>query len=425
MDKKIEMFSDDQLWIDNIQKSINKGIPPVILSPYTNGEVRAALIRCIEAGEYRVAPPHIAEIPKDNGKVRKVFVNMPLDRLILGCINDVYYTLYKDKIHPNCLSYQKGISVHNILQKVIKQNKHFLGKHEAIGYKVDIHAYFDSVSREVVNTALDELSTGSPLDQVLRDYYNTDIVIDENDQVIEHYKSLAQGCAFGTLLANYVLRDVDSEISKMVPVYYRYSDDILIIGKDKEAALARLLEMLKEKGLEVNPKKLEPIYSDTWFTFLGFRINGDKISFSKKSLDNLQKEMMEIIDSSKSVKKAIKRINDKLYFSYERDHKVFGWAEYFFRTVNIKEDIKVVDFWIRDALRAKETGKRKIGGLGVSNCKQKGILRGTGKNVTSNRKKTEHLLEDNGYVSMSMLYDLYNIDRNVYKAYLKGVENYE
>ena len=45
--------------------------------------------------------------------------------------------------------------------------------------------------------------------------------------------------------------------------------------------------------------------------------------------------------------------------------------------------------------------------------------------MTSNRKKTEHLLEDNGYVSMSMLYDLYNIDRNVYKAYLKGVENYE
>lgn len=135
--------------------------------------------------------------------------------------------------------------------------------------------------------------------------------------------------------------------------------------------------------------------------------------------------MMEIINSSKSVKKAIKRINYKLYFSYERDHKVFGWAEYFFRTINIKEDIKVVDFWIRDALRAKETGKRKIGGLGVSNCKQKGILRGTGKNVTSNRKKTEHLLEDNGYVSMSMLYDLYNLDRNVYKAYLKGVENNE
>lgn len=433
VDEKLIMLSDEKLWSDNIQKSINKGISPLKLGPFTDGEIRAVLLRYIERGEYHVAPPHIALIPKENGKIRKVFVNMPLDRLILGCINDVYYKLYSDQIHPKCLSYQKGVSVHNIIQKLINQNWLGCQADESIGYKVDIHAYFDSVKREEVNKALLELNTDSALDKILWEYYNTDIVINEDDQVIKHYKSLAQGCAFGTFLANYVLRDVDEEVGNMVPVYYRYSDDILIMGPNKEAALEKLINMLEEKGLELNPKKIEKIYPDRWFTFLGFRICGDRVSFSEKSLKTLCKEIEELTlkvgkqkrcgCTKEEVKSAVKKINNKLFYSYEQNHKVFGWAEYFFRTINVVEDIETIDFWIRDCLRAMYTGHLKVGGLGVDNGKaqkRRGISRGIGKNVTANKIKTgEQFLKECGYLSIRHLYKLYRIDKDLYKAYLR------
>ena len=44
------------------------------------------------------------------------------------------------------------------------------------GYKLDLSKYFDSVPHEVINKALAELDTDSPLEQVLYKYYNDDTV---------------------------------------------------------------------------------------------------------------------------------------------------------------------------------------------------------------------------------------------------------
>ena len=123
-----------------------------------------------------------------------------------------------------------------------------LKKHQgAVGYKVDISKYFDSVSREVLNEMIDKIDTGSPIDQIVRDYYMDDCIIDQKRTVIEKYKSMTQGCAVSTFFANCVLRDVDEELSKMDIIYYRYSDDILMVGKDADKALKMLGEMLETK----------------------------------------------------------------------------------------------------------------------------------------------------------------------------------
>ena len=52
-----------------------------------------------------------------------------------------------------------------------------------------------------------------------------------------------------------MLRDIDAALSDMCSVYYRYSDDILILGDRADEALNMLTEMLSQKGLKVNPKR--------------------------------------------------------------------------------------------------------------------------------------------------------------------------
>ena len=60
-------------------------------------------------GKYQITPPHIAQIPKDNGEFRTVYVNEPIDRIILNIANDLLFDLMPEMIHPACKSYQVGI----------------------------------------------------------------------------------------------------------------------------------------------------------------------------------------------------------------------------------------------------------------------------------------------------------------------------
>lgn len=423
---KLELFIDDELWRQNIKHQQSKGVKRDVLNIVCNPEYKINLLSMIWNGDYKVAPPYVAEIPKDNGKVREVYVNQSIDRFIMTQINYVYMKLYGHMIHPKCVSYQKGIGVKNIIDDICKELKKHQG---AVGYKVDISKYFDSVSRDVLTDMIDKIDTGSPIDKVVRDYYMDDCIIDKNGNVIEKYKSMTQGCAVSTFFANCVLRDVDEELSKMDIIYYRYSDDILMIGKDADKALKRLGEMLEEKGLTLNPKKVEEVCTNKWFTFLGVRINGQKRSFSEKSLKEFQKHIKEYVNKKQgigSVKVAIKQINKYLYLAFLRNPNEFGWAEYFFSIVNIEDDIETLDMYVKDSLRALYTGKRKIGGLGINKVTNEcGVLRGKGKNVRQNLTKTRtkdgDVLEEAGYISMNNMYKQFKYNKMLYKATLTSL----
>lgn len=424
MDEKLSLFLDKNIFEETLNHSMEKGISKDIIGQLCNPINRYYIAEKIYNNEWKIAPPYIAEIPKDNGGIRKVYVNQPLDRIVLTQINHVYQKLYSDLIHPNCVSYQKGIGVKNIVDDICRA----IQKNDTniIGYKVDISKYFDSVNRQTLNAALDLIDTGSSIDILIRDYYNEDLILDENKKLVEKYKSITQGCAVSTFLANIILRDIDEVLSRLNIIYYRYSDDILMIGEDSDKGLEILENMLIEKGLKLNPKKIEPIKKNSWFTFLGIRINFDHKSLSKKSLKKFQRKIVELTKDLKPHNKAemqrgIHRINKYLYTDYLKSSKNFGWGEYFFSILNIENDIKILDEYIKDSLRAVYTGKKKLGGLGVSNIYDKGILRGTGKNVSSNYRKTknnEDLLEELGYVSMVHLFKLFHFNTSLYRTYL-------
>ena len=150
-DVKMQMFCNKQLWKDTIDHSVDKNLKEVAdLASSPIG--RLAIIDAIENGRYVVTEPTVYQIPKANGKIREVFCNTPLDRLVLTMINHVYYELYSDKIHPSCVSYQKHIGV----SKVIKRVLNAINGRNLSGYKIDIHAYFDSVDKPTLFKALNE-----------------------------------------------------------------------------------------------------------------------------------------------------------------------------------------------------------------------------------------------------------------------------
>lgn len=412
-----------QRWEELLKNAVDKKISLKDVRVLSAPQNRFKLYEAIVTGNYEIMPPHIARIPKDNGDFREVYVNENIDRIVLTLINDVLCEIFSDMIHKSCKSYQKGIGCGEVVQKVSKEITNKSNGNTKIGYKSDLSKYFDTVPIEIIDKVFDKLEDKlgfecqtEPVINILRNYYHNDYVFDADGNLVKHYGSLKQGCAVAAFLSNVVLYDIDDTLSKMDILYYRYSDDTLIIGKEADKAKAVFEKMLKEKGLKLNPKKVETLYSNKWFTFLGFKIKGSMITLSKNRVKHFQKEIESRTIKKKKISSARAKRNVIDYLYKGKDG--YCWATSCLSIINVKKDIDELNKFIMDCIRACETGKKKIGGLGSINDKEDfTILRGCGKNVKSNREKTNTKIEN--YLSVGCLSNGIKINKSIFETLVR------
>lgn len=434
--KLLELMFDHSKWEEMIAKADDKGINLTVLKQLCIPHIRVQLYEKIINNEYEIAPPHIARIPKDvKGEFREVYVNEDVDRIVLTLINDCLNELFPELIHQQCKSYQKGIGCQEVVQTITKEISKLTKNTDInfIGYKADLSKYFDSVRIEIIDDVFDtferklEFEIGTePVISILRKYYHNDLIFDMDGNLVEHYGSLKQGCAVASMLANVVLYDVDDVLSKMDIIYYRYSDDIVMIGNDAEKAKSTLETMLQKYGLKLNPKKVEKLYSDKWFKFLGFQIKGDMITLSKNRIKKFQKEIVKrTINKPKiSYEQARRNVINYLYVGD------YCWSTSCLGTVNVEPDINELNGFIMDCLRmvkVRETKKHKhkisvwrVGGLGVvDNLEDRTIIRGSGRNMISTRKKTDEHMEN--YLTMNCLSKAMKMNKSIYEACVRSL----
>ena len=95
-DKLLEMFFNHDIWQEMIDKANEKGINLTVVKQLCVPQVRVQLYERIINGQYEIAPPHIAKIPKDTpGEFREVYVNEDVDRIVLTLINDCLCELFR------------------------------------------------------------------------------------------------------------------------------------------------------------------------------------------------------------------------------------------------------------------------------------------------------------------------------------------
>lgn len=433
--KLLKMMFEHERWEDMIERANEKHINLSVLKQLAVPHVRVALYTAIKNERYEIMPPHQIEIPKDDGSMRLVYANEDQDRIICTLINDCVMELFPDMIHPSCVSYQKGKGTQEIVQKISKEitelNKNKYGK--ILGYVSDFTKFFDSVTIDKIDNIFDiwesrlgfEKNT-EPVINMVRKYYHSTLYFDVDGNLQNKYLSLRQGCALAAALSCMVLYELDEFMSNKYEIYYRYSDDCLTISEDINDVISNINNICVKYGTSLNPKKIKPIYADKWFKFLGFQIKGSLITLSKNRVKKFQKEIVSRTISKKNIteKQAKKSI---IHYLYEGD---CCWATSCLGTVNCKPDLDEMNKFIMDCLRAckvRENKKHKnkisiskIGGLGVvTNMEDRTILRGSGKNVTSNRNNTEKYIEN--YLSMSCLSNTIKINKSVFQTCIRSL----
>lgn len=417
MDILLKKFFEKERWENALEVGVSKGIDKGELKKLTSPEVRVAMYNAIITDNYEIAPPHQAEIPKDNGDTRIVYVNENIDRIFLSIANNLFFELFPEFVHKSCKSYQSGIGCGKIVQEVSRQVVNTTSN--VVGFKADLTKYFDTVPLKYIDEIFDkmEMKIGkSKIIDIVRKYYHTDLCFDTNGNLIEHYQSLKQGCAVASFLADAVLYHIDEVISILPGYYVRYSDDLMYIGNEYGTAFQLVKTMLENMEMTLNPKKVEQIYKDKWVKFLGFNIKGNQITLSKSRVKTFQKEIEQrtIKQREISMRRAINQVNNYLY---KGDGK-YSWATLVLPIVNVEKDIETLNAFVMDAIRSCVTNKKKIGGLGSVNDKSDyTILRGVGKNVTANRNKTEK--EIDGFFTLGCMQNALQTSRSVYETLVR------
>lgn len=410
----LQKFFEIERWTKAIEKGVVKDIRKDQLILLTSEETRIKMYRAMYNGTYEISPPHTAKIPKDNGDFRTVYVNEPIDRIVLSIANDLLFELCPEMVHKQCKSYQTGIGCGKIVLEV-SNTIVSANTSEILGWKADLSKYFDSVPIKYIDEAFDyvEKKYGySALIHVLRKYYHCDLYFNEDNQLCSHYQSLKQGCAVASWLADVLLYKLDEELSNMSGYYVRYSDDMLYVGSDYQWAMERLECRLSEMEMQLNPSKVEYLSNSQWFKFLGFSIKGKDISLSSSRIKTFQKEIeaRTIKKPNISLEKAVHSVNRYLY----KGNGEFSWASSILPVCNVKRDIDELNKFVMDCLRAVETGKRKVGGLGYVKYKPDGcVVRGRGKNVSANRTKTNKIA---GYLTIGCMRNALLTSREVYNT---------
>ena len=415
----LQKFFEAHRWEQALETGVDKHIDKGELRKLCSPEVRLAMYNAIISDNYEIAPPHQAEIPKDNGDMRIVYVNENVDRIFLSIANNLFFELFPEFVHHSCKSYQTGIGCGKIVQEVARQV--VSTNRKEVGFKADLTKYFDSVPLRCIDEIFDRMEEKigkSKVIDIVRKYYHTDLCFDVNGNVIEHYQSLKQGCSVASFLADAVLYKVDFILSSLPGYYVRYSDDLLVISDNWEQSFFTLRSMLNDLELTLNPKKVEEVYKDKWVKFLGFNIKGNQITLSKNRVKSFQKEIeaRTIKQRKISMARAVNQVQSYLY----KGDGTYSWATSVLPIVNVQKDIDTLNEFVMDCIRACATGKKKIGGLGSVNDKEDHtILRGTGKNVTANRNKTEATIQN--YYSLRCMQNALLTRRAVYETLVRSM----
>ena len=358
------------------------------------------IIEELMSGEYEWSTPRKVEIAKaDSKKKRVVYIYNIKDRYILGVLYRAVSKYYSDRIHISCFSYKKGTSTSNAIQ-YIKENK---TDELRYGVKVDIHAYFNSVSREKVTSMINELFQDGLKKTIEK--LMLDDTVEYRGEKIQEWKALIPGCAFGSFFANICLSQCDEYFESKNKIYARYSDDIIVLEDSKEKLqedLDIIMGYLNEYGLTMNPDKY------TWFEpgdnveYLGLKLCGNgNIDISDHARKKIKKQIhrwcrkgrMEIErdykDFESVARKIIRQFNNKNFMCIVDNTSTFGWCSYSFNKITTIESLREIDLYFKDTLRAMKTGKH---------------------NKANYKAITEEEFKQLGWVSLVELYYLYKSD---------------
>jgi len=321
-------------------------------------EIKSQLL----SGEYRPQAVKRVEIPKPDGRKRKLGIPTVIDRLIQQAIAQVLAPIWEPHFHPHSYGFRPNRNA----QQAVKQAQSEINQGKKWVVDLDLDAFFDRVNHDRLMQTLKTRIKDKDLLRLINRYLKSGIQSKEHKE--KTTQGVPQGSPLSPLLSNIVLNELDWELERRGHAFVRYADDCQIYvssqraGERVKQSISDFIEQTLRLKVNVNKSAVARPWKRKFLGFTFSSRRGHKIKVSDAALEKLKQ----------TVRKLCRRTRGHSIFQIiaELRRSLLGWKAYF-GLAEIKSPQRDVEKWIRRKLRCYlwkqwgRSGYRKLRRLGV------------------------------------------------------------